>query len=156
MRSIRYVAAILLLVALGAQAATRVYFVEPKELHQGKVAGDEQHGIRQSFVANVDSIYYIEWFCAEPSAEGEYVFALQEKESGLPMCEGRAEVPSIGWQWVKCSTFTGNLRFTKGKEYLLKVSHSGGDSVNFVYRTDNPYTYGAIEVGGGWGQPEPV
>ena len=46
----------LALLATSAWTATRVYHVEPKELHQGKVAGNQSHGIRQGFVANVDSI----------------------------------------------------------------------------------------------------
>ncbi len=109
-------------------------------------------------MANVDSIYRIEFFHGVSSSEGQYVFELREKVSDQFVCRGRSDVPGRGWQWVKCSTFTGNLRFTKGKEYLLKVSHSSGDSVNFVYRTDNPYPkYGQIEVGGGgWGQSESV
>ena len=122
------VAAMLLTLAPGLQAATRVYFVEPKELHEGKVAGDQQHGIRQSFVACADSIAYIEWFCAELSGAGRYKFDILEKATSQLVCWGSETLPTSGWRWIRCDEFTGNLRLTKGKEYLLKVSHSNGDS----------------------------
>jgi hypothetical protein len=51
-----------------ALAATRAYFVEPKLATSGWTPEDEYVG--QSFVANVDSIYYLEWFVAEPSKPG--------------------------------------------------------------------------------------
>ena len=54
--------------AVSGLAATRAYFVEPKECNTGWTPEDEYVG--NTFVANVDSIAYIEWFCAEPSAEG--------------------------------------------------------------------------------------
>ncbi len=118
-----------------AVAATRAYFVEPKTAASGWTPEDEYVG--QTFAANVDSIRYIEWFVGERNASGKYEFAIFE--DGTPLCEGEADVPSRGWQWVRCSTFTGGLRLTKGCSYLLKVNHDGGDSVSYVYRTDNPY-----------------
>lgn len=156
MEHLRLKSAALLLVGVLASSmlgATRAYFIEPKEANSGWCP----HGgnVGQTFVANVDSIAHVEWFVGELSTEGKYEFNILE--DGLPFCQGEADVPARGWQWVKCSTFTGGLRFTKGKEYLLKVSHDGGDSVCFVYRTDDPYEWGEISVGGGgWGQPEPV
>ena len=51
-------------------AATRAYFVEPRELYAGWTEAGPNAYVGQTFVANVDSIAYIEWFCAELSAEG--------------------------------------------------------------------------------------
>jgi hypothetical protein len=136
------------------QAATRAYFVEPKTAtsawcpHGGNVG--------QSFVANVDSIYYLEWFVGELSQPGHYEFDVLDEATSEVIAHGETLVPGRGWQWVRCDHFTrGTLQFTKGKEYVLKVSHSDGDSVCYVYRTDNPYQYGAISVGGGDGHSPP-
>jgi len=67
------------ILATSALAATRAYFVEPKAATSGWTPEDEYVG--QSFIANVDSISYLEWFVAEPSAPGHYVFDVLE-ESG--------------------------------------------------------------------------
>jgi len=55
-------------VAASSLAATRAYVVEPKTAANGWTPEDEYIG--QSFVANIDSIAYIEWFVGELSAEG--------------------------------------------------------------------------------------
>ena len=66
---LRAVAVILASVlAVSALAATRAYFVEPKTAANGW--SPYQGWVGQTFVANVDSIYYIEWFVGELSAEG--------------------------------------------------------------------------------------
>jgi hypothetical protein len=148
-RNATLVIAAALLLPLTAQAATRAYFVEPKKLHEGKAAGDEQHGIRQSFIANVDSISYLEWFVAELSAAGKYVFEIRDAATNDLVCEGSETLPARGWGWIRCDSFyAGGRRFTKGRQYLLKVHHDQGDSVNYVYRTDNPYSYGLMMVPG--------
>ncbi|MFO7675447.1 MAG: hypothetical protein R6X12_03920, partial [bacterium] len=147
-----------LFVAGTGLAATRVYFVEPKTATNGWTEADPNAYIGQTCTANVDSIAYIEWFVGELSAEGAYRFEIRDKATNALICLGEESVPVRGWQWVKCDSFyDGSRRFTKGREYLLKISHDAGDSVNYVYRADNPYKYGRIEVGGGgWGQSEPV
>jgi hypothetical protein len=110
--------------AASALAATRAYFVEPRELHEGWSPQGQNAFVGQSFIANVDSIYYLEWFCGQPSVPGQYVF--QITQGGQYVCGGEVDVPSQGWKWLRCDNFTGNLQFTKGKEYVVKVSHSGG------------------------------
>jgi hypothetical protein len=90
------VAVVLGLLGASVPAATRVYFVEPKELHEGTVAGDAQHGIRQTFVANVDSVAYIEWFVGELSAEGQYSFEIREQGTNDLVCAGAESVPARG------------------------------------------------------------
>jgi hypothetical protein len=108
-------------------AATRAYFVEPRELHEGWTQRGPYTYVAQSFVANVDSIYYIEWFCGELSAPGFYVFDVKDEATGQTVAHGQDTVPTRGWQWVRCDNFTyGTRKFTKGKDYILKVSHSGG------------------------------
>jgi hypothetical protein len=58
-----------------AFAATRAYFVEPKTALSG---WSQRWGyVGQTFVANVDSIRYIEWFVGELSAPGKYEFGSQ-------------------------------------------------------------------------------
>jgi hypothetical protein len=157
MRRVSPMAAAVVLAALlpvTSHAATRAYFVEPKLPtsawcpYGGNVA--------QSFRANVDSIHYIEWFCGELSAPGFYVFDVKDEATGQTVAHGQDTVPTRGWQWVRCDNFSyGTRKFTKGKDYILKVSHSAGDSVNFVYRTDDPYAYGHMSVSGGELVPEP-
>jgi len=107
-------------------AATRAYFVEPRELHEGWTGTGPNAFVGQSFVANVDSIYYLEWFVGELSQPGLYEFEITQ--NGQFVCGGEESVPARGWRWIRCDNFTGDLQFTKGKDYLLKVSHSGGDA----------------------------
>ena len=59
-----------LFVASIGLAATRAYFVEPKTAANGWTEVSPGSYVGQTFIANVDSIYYIEWFCADLSAEG--------------------------------------------------------------------------------------
>lgn len=68
--SLRLVAVALVMAAGLGTATTRAYFVEPRELHAGWTEAGPSTYIGQGFVANVDSIYYIEWFVGELSAEG--------------------------------------------------------------------------------------
>ena len=111
-------------VSLGI-AATRAYFVEPKTSANGWTPRWDHVG--QSFVANVDSIYYLEWFVGELSQPGLYEFEITQ--NGQFVCGGEESVPARGWRWIRCDRFTqGNRCFTKGREYVVKVSHSGGDS----------------------------
>jgi hypothetical protein len=100
--------------------------VEPRELHEGWSPQGQNAFVGQSFVANVDSIYYLEWFVRDLSSPGRYKFDIIEKSTSQLVCWGSETVPGRGWQWLRCSNFTGNLQFTKGKEYVVKVSHSGG------------------------------
>lgn len=142
------------LLPVAMHAATRAYFVEPKTATSAWCPYGGNVG--QSFIANVDSIYYAEWFVGEPSAPGLYRFEIRDEATSDLVCYGEESVPARGWQWVRCDNWTqGNRCFTKGRNYVVKVSHSDGDSVNFVYRTDNPYQYGVISVGGGQLQPPP-
>jgi hypothetical protein len=151
-RLLRLIVITLAVTASTGAAATRAYFVDPRELHEGWTRQGQNTYVGQSFVANVDSIYYLEWFVGELSAPGQYKFEITQ--NGQFVCAGYESVPARGWQWVRCDEFTeGDLRLAKGKEYVLKVSHYQGDSVNYVYRTDNPYQYGAISVGGGHLRP---
>jgi hypothetical protein len=118
--------AVAIAVSLGV-AATRAYFVEPKTPTSGWTEANPNAFVGQSFVANVDSIYYLEWFCGEPSKPGYYVFDVLDAATNQVVAHGRDTVPGRGWQWVRCDNFSyGARKFTKGKEYVLKVSHSGG------------------------------
>ncbi len=113
--------------AASALAATRAYFVEPKTATSAWSA--YQGWVGQSFVGNVDSIYYLEWFVGDLSASGFYVFDVLDQATSQTVAHGRTAVPGQGWQWLRCDNFTyGSLQFTKGKDYVLKVSHSGGDA----------------------------
>jgi hypothetical protein len=137
-------------------AATRAYFVGLKTSENGWTRANTDTYVGQSFVANIDSISYIEWFVGNPSAPGFYIFDVLDQGTSQVVAHGRDTVPARGWQWLRCDDFThGSLKFTKGREYILKVSHSAGYSVNFVYRDDDPYTYGAISVGSGQSRPPP-
>jgi hypothetical protein len=121
--------------------------VEPKTATSGWTPEDEYVG--QSFIANVDSLLYAEWFVAELSQSGRYKFEIREQGTGRLVGSGDTTMPVHGWQWIRCDNWTlGDRSFVKGREYLLKVYHSTGDSVNYVVRTDNPYSYGLMMVPG--------
>jgi hypothetical protein len=137
-------------------AFTRAYFVEPRELHEGWTAHGPTAYVGQTFIANVDSISYIEWFVGEPSRAGHYRFEVRDAATSELVARGDTLVPDHGWRWVRCDHFPyGSLKFTKGREYILRVRQfENDDSVNFVYRTDNPYTFGHISVSGGELIPE--
>lgn len=139
-----------LMVSRPMSAATRAYFVEPKTAASGWSEPGMTQYVGQTFVANVDSIRYIEWFVGDLGGAGLYQFEIREQGTNDLICRGEESIPARGWQWVRCDSFyQGSQRFTKGKEYLLKVSHSAGESLCFVYRTDNPYGWGEMEVSGG-------
>jgi hypothetical protein len=121
--------------------------VEPKTATSGWTPEDEYVG--QSFIANVDSLLYVEWFVAELSQPGRYKFEVVTQVGSQFVCRGYESVPARGWQWVRCSTFTeGSRGLTKGVDYVVQISHENGDSVNYVVRTDNPYSYGLMMVPG--------
>lgn len=132
-------------------AATRAYFVEPKLPTSGWTGTGPSAFVGQSFVANVDSISYIEWFVGELSRPGHYRFEVRDAATSEVVARGDTLVPDHGWRWIRCDQFPyGTLKFTKGREYTLRIKQvENDDSVNFVYRTDNPYQYGVISVGGG-------
>ena len=66
---------------------------------------------------------------AELSAPGFYKFEIRDEATSDLVCHGEESVPARGWQWVRCDNWTqGDRHLTKGKNYLLKVSHSNGDS----------------------------
>ena len=83
-----------LLAASSGLAATRAYFVEPKTAANGWTEADPNAYVGQTFVANVDSIAYIEWFVGNLSAEGRYKFELTL--DGQSVLEGYESVPAQG------------------------------------------------------------
>jgi hypothetical protein len=52
------------------------------------------------------------------------------------------------YEYVRFDTLEFFRPLIKGKEYVLKVTHSDGDSINWYADTTNPYQYGRMFVGG--------
>jgi hypothetical protein len=94
MRGLRATALVLVALVASSSAATRAYFVEPKTAANGWCP--YQGHVGQSFVANVDSIAYIEWFVGELSAEGQYSFEIREQGTNDLVCAGAESVPARG------------------------------------------------------------
>jgi hypothetical protein len=126
-----------------ALAATRVYDIEPFQNCNGKA-----REIGQIFVATCDSFLWVDFFVGAPndtSNDGHYDVEIQEYPNGLWVVRGRAEAgKSYEYTPAIFNVRNPNAKVLKGKQYLLKVTHSNGDSINFYYNPNNLYPYGLI------------
>jgi hypothetical protein len=91
------------ILAASAVATTRAYFVEPKMATNAWSAYGGY--VAQSFIANVDSISYIEWFVGEPSQPGHYRFEVLDATTSEVVARGDTLVPDHGWRWVRFDHF---------------------------------------------------
>jgi hypothetical protein len=88
-------------------AVTPAYLVEPKTLTSGWTESDPNACVGQSFVANVDTVCYVEWFVGEPNASGLYVFDVPDQTTNQLIARGQKAMPERGWRWVCWRDGTG-------------------------------------------------
>jgi hypothetical protein len=135
--------AVLILMA-AASAATRVYDIEPYRNCNGKVAGDQYHGVSQSFVCTASELLFAEFFVGDSNLGGQYEFDVNEFETGRSAYHGTKGVAGQHYEYVRCDSLAQLLPLIKGKEYVLKITHSAGESLNYYYSPANPYKYGHL------------
>lgn len=105
------------LAASGCFAAVQIYHIEPREYHAGWTVAGPSTYVGQSFVACADSLDYIEWLVGDLSQAGRYKFDILDAATNQLVCWGSETLPPTGWRWIRCDSFDGDLRFTKGREY---------------------------------------
>ena len=137
-------AAVLPAVMLGA---TREYDVDLVWNAHGWAYGDEGHGLEQTFVCTADSLLWAEFFVGAANSGGEYYF---EVLNGTQQCyDGRvAAAPESAYRYVRAELSPTGPPLIKGKEYVLRITHSDGDSINYYANDLDAYQYGEIEVPG--------
>jgi hypothetical protein len=139
------------LVALAAvaSAACRIYDVGVYGNVNSTVPGDQFHGISQSWVCTSDSLLWAEFFVGAANSGGQYDFDIREPRGVIALYTGHAHAgDSVHYQYARAE-LTPNpsaAPLVKGKEYVLKVTHSNDDPINFYYNPWDPYGYGEMTV----------
>jgi hypothetical protein len=135
-----------------ALSATRVYDIEPFKNYNGRVAGDQYHGIGQTFVATCDSFLWAEFFVGKPNDSNggkHYNVEIQEYPNGLWVVRGEAPAGK-SYEYTKAifNARNPNAKVIKGKEYELKVTFTSNppESINYYYNPNDPYKYGLALV----------
>jgi hypothetical protein len=138
--------------------ATRVYDIEPyKNCNDWSPQGPPTTAyVGQTFVATCDSFLWAEVFIGAANNVGHYNFRIEEYQTSTLIATGDTNAgPGIYYNYVRAYLeHLPNAKVMKGKTYILKVTHSNGDSINFYYNPNGyVYPYGEIKVGGGSFQP---
>jgi hypothetical protein len=133
-------------------ASTRVYEIEPFQNCNGWTPGRPNNVIGQIFVATCDSFLWVDFFVGAPNhaqLNNKYNVQIFEYPNGvMPIAQGEAPAgESIQYRYTHAN-LTQSGRVLKGKEYLLKITHGNGDSINYYYDSLDTYKYGNIVVGG--------
>jgi len=135
-----------------ASAYLRSYEVLPTQANwSGWAQGDQQHGVGTTFTANFDSIAEVQVFIGHVGDTSHRYNVEVRDYATNDLIAHKYGVPgptSEGHVWLHFAmTPDGSGKFTRGKEYVLKVTRPG-DSVNWYKDTRNKYGYGHM-VGGG-------
>jgi hypothetical protein len=135
-------------------ANVRVYDIPPYKCYEGWTALDGY--VAEQFVACADSLVYAEFFAGQKPAHSEQGYRIEVLDGGTALLRGYA-TDTLQWAYVRAnlSRIPGAPSLVRGKTYLLKVSHTGAQRVNYFFDPRNSYTYGAISAGGGEAQPPP-
>jgi hypothetical protein len=135
-------------------ANVRVYDVAPYKCYEGWTALDGYVG--QQFVACADTLVYAEFFAGQKPTHSNDGYLVQVVDGGTVLYEGNA-TDLKEWAYVRADLgkSPGAPSLVRGKTYLLKVSHTGAQPVNYFFDPRNSYSYGAISAGGGEAQPPP-
>jgi hypothetical protein len=130
--------------------ATRVYDIEPYRNSSGWSPSNGYIG--QTFVATCDSFLWVDFFVGAPNHALQYNYyhiEIQTTPGNIRIAWGNAPAgDSISYRYTHANLITERPELiTKGKEYLLKITHGNGDSINFYYNPNgNVYPYGEIYV----------
>ncbi len=144
---------ILMATVLVAVAATRVYDVELSGNDNATTPRGPDNWVGQTFIATCDSIQWAAFFVgrssrAEPN-DKYYLGIYDSTGGGFPLGEVNIPVHSDSIYRFLRGNFNPAVKVTKGVKYMLKVWHSGGDSVNFYFNRDSAsYHYGELWVNG--------
>jgi hypothetical protein len=136
-------------------AACRIYDVDVYRNVNGWTSGPPNvNYVSQTFVCTADSLVWAEFFVGAANAEGQYQFAIKDGNQNLytGACDA---AETLAYEFVRCSLSHVGPALIKGKEYVLKITHSTGEPINFYYSPENPYAYGGLSVPGGGFQPPP-
>lgn len=142
---LRYI--ILMIAVIGVLlGATRVYDIEPyKNCNGWSPQGPPTTAyIGQTFIATCDSFVWAELFIGAANDTGQYNFRIEEYQTSTLIAIGDTNAgPEIYYNYVRAYLeHLPNTKVMKGKTYILKVTHSNGDSINFYYDTRDSYKYG--------------
>ena len=130
-----------------ALASSRIYDVAPWRNSNGW--SDRGQFVSETFLSDVDSsLTWIEAFVGAPNSGGTYEFRVYGSSPSNPIFGGHAFAgDSIHYQFRRAElTRLSDEPIVRGKEYTLKVYHSGGEALNFYYDPDpaTRYQYGHI------------
>jgi hypothetical protein len=102
---------------------------------------------RQTFIATVDSISEVAFFCGKKILPGNYVFRIMDSLGGVLPGDPTAYSDSAGlfdYEFVY-ATFDSKVYVKKGVKYRLLVTHSEPQcTTNFYYNSSNPYEDGEL------------
>ncbi len=104
-----------------------------------------QHAI-QTFIATVDSISEVSFFCGEKILHGRYQFQLEDvDENPISVWMNSDSAGRYAYELVT-ATFTPKIPVKKGFKYRLHIRHShyNNYSTNFYYNRSNPYPDGEL------------
>jgi len=136
------------LVALAAvaSAACRQYDVDVYKNFNRWVLASE--GVTESFTNTADSLLWAEFFVGAANSGGQYQFDITDGPNGSVLYRKLVDCHAeSSYRYVRAYlTPLTDQPLTKGKEYVLKVTHSDGDSINYYASNLDEYQYGEIEV----------
>jgi hypothetical protein len=91
---------------------------------------------------------YVDFFAGARPAHPDGSYVIQILEGNDARFAGNA--PCSSYRYVRANLVpqAPYVPLVKGKEYVLKITHSAGDSINYYYDETNPYAYGAMWAGG--------
>src|SRR5512136_218924 len=118
----------MLLVSSVALAGVRVYDVDVYK----NVNGLTPRGgyVAQSFINTCDTIKWVEFFVGRANGGGLYEFAIQTDARDIATGAASAGA-GVNNQWVRAQLTHVGPPLIKGKSYVLKIMHSGDESINF-------------------------
>jgi hypothetical protein len=144
-RKVRLLLPYLLLAATAALAGVRVMDVDAYKNVNGWTP---QWGyVTQSFVNTCDTIRWVEFFVGAANDTGanvNYKFDILDEATNDLIYSGLLKATRQHYQYARCTSFTKWASLIKGKSYVLKITHTGGDSINFYYSDQNPYEHGML------------
>ncbi len=119
------------------------YHVEPAKTQWSGWTSHQAPNNRVSEIltCDFDSLSYVELFAGAKGNGGAYTATVFEGKSQLMTSPGD-EVPERGW--VRFDNWNTRVAFARAKQYEIRFTRSGGDSIQFYYDRTNPYKYGEM------------
>ena len=95
-----------------------------------------------SITCNFDSLSYVELFAGDSGSTGSgYRVGIYDGGAELTYATGVQHQPASR---IHFGNWNRHIAFTKGKQYEIRFTRSGGDSVQFYYDQTDPYRYGGM------------